>query len=377
MEKRISMTLVVCSILSLMLLLAGCQTVVPSSAIKNDTGLNPTKTTPATQPPPTPTATATAVFIPHRVENPALLSAPSLPTPAQDPLRFVFPTPALPPVSAWRPPLYPVPWAPTIYDHFYFSRPIAADEINWPSQNYRYGGEFFENVIHTGVDIPAPQGTPVLAAGSGKVVWAGYGVYRGGNDPTDPYGLAVTIRHDFGYQGQPLYTVYGHLDQVDVAVGQQVEAGDRLGLVGKTGRVTGPHLHFEVRLGDNNFYSTRNPELWVAPPLGWGILAGRMMDSNGQLVTKLPIIVTSLSNDQNWFGRSYGPDSVNSDPYYQENLVIGDLPAGKYNLRIAYAGLYFTQEIEIQPGLVTYFNFYGKGGFELGSPSEQEESLDK
>jgi murein DD-endopeptidase MepM/ murein hydrolase activator NlpD len=49
------------------------------------------------------------------------------------------------------------------------------------------------------------KGTPVIAAGSGKVIWAGYGVYRGGYDKTDPYGLAVTIRHDFGYQNQTLY----------------------------------------------------------------------------------------------------------------------------------------------------------------------------
>ena len=44
--------------------------------------------------------------------------------------------------------------------------------------------------------------------------------------PTDPYGLAVTIRHDFGYKNQTLYTVYGHLDQVDVALGQHVELGE-------------------------------------------------------------------------------------------------------------------------------------------------------
>jgi murein DD-endopeptidase MepM/ murein hydrolase activator NlpD len=261
-----------------------------------------------------------------------------------------------------------VPWAPTIYDHFYFSRPISADEINWPSQNYRYGGEFFEDVVHTGVDIPAPKGTTVLATGSGKVIWAGYGVYRGGNDPTDPYGLAITIRHDFGYKNQILYTVYGHLDRVDVALGQHVELGEPLGVVGETGRVTGPHLHFEVRLGSNDFYSTRNPELWIAPPQGWGVLAGRVMDSNDQLVTRQPIIVTSQSNGQNWFGRSYGPESVNSDPYYQENLVIGDLPAGKYTLRVAYAGVYYTQEIEVQAGLVNYFYFRGKGGFEIGPP---------
>jgi murein DD-endopeptidase MepM/ murein hydrolase activator NlpD len=357
-------------------LLAACQPTVIPPAFEKNVAVTPSVTGSVIQPASTLTATTTAVFIPSQKEDSTIPPTPVLPTPVPDPLRFVFPTPAPPPVSAWRPPLYPVPWAPTIYDHFYFTRPIAADEINWPSQNYRYGGEFFEDVIHTGVDIPAPEGTPVLAAGQGKVVWAGYGVYRGGNDPTDPYGLAVTIRHDFGYQDQPLYTVYGHMNQVDVAVGQHVETGDQLGLVGKTGRVTGPHLHFEVRLGNNDFYSTRNPELWLAPPIGWGILAGRLMDSNGQLIPQLPIIVTSLANNQNWFGRSYGLEAVNSDPYYQENLVIGDLPAGKYTLRVAYAGLYFTQEIEIQAGLVSYFNFYGKGGFELDSPPEQQESLD-
>ena len=360
-----------CFFCGILVLISACKPTVSTSVLDGGASTQAVAIASPSLPPPTPTSTPTLVFIPSSKQEPNLLPTSAVPTPALDPLRFVFPTPARPPVSAWRPPLYPVPWAPTIYDHFYFSRPIAADEINWPSQNYRYGGEFFEDVIHTGVDIPAPQGTSVLAAGAGRVVWAGYGVYRGGNDPTDPYGLAVTIRHDFGYQDQALYTVYGHLDQVDVAVGQHVEAGEPIGLVGETGRVTGPHLHFEVRVGNNDYYSTRNPELWVAPPQGWGILAGRVMDSNGQLVSEVPLIVSSLTNDQNWFGRSYGPEAVNSDPYYQENLVIGDLPAGRYTLRIAYAGVYHTQEIEIQAGLVSYFYFYGKGSFELGTPPQK------
>ena len=375
MEKILPGNMIRCVFLSLIsLLLAACQPASTPIAFQKIISDTPSISKSTLQPVSTPTATATAVFIPAQEEE-NIPPTPILPTLVPDPLRFVFPTPAPAPVSAWRPPLYPVPWAPTINDHFYFTRPIAADEINWPSQNYRYGGEFFEDVIHTGVDIPAPEGTPILAAGPGKVVWAGYGVYRGGNDPTDPYGLAVTIQHDFGYQDQHLYTVYGHMSEVDVVFGQHVETGARLGLVGKTGRVTGPHLHFEVRLGKNDYYSTRNPELWVAPPIGWGVLAGRIMDSNGQLVPKLPIIVTSLANNQNWFGRSYGLEAVNSDPYYQENLVIGDLPEGKYTLRIAYAGLYFTQEVEIQAGLVNYFYFYGKAGYKLGPPPEQE-SLD-
>ena len=292
-----------------------------------------------------------------------------LPTPVPDPLRFVFPTAQAAPVSAWRPPLYPAPWALSPYDHFYFSRPIAADQINWPSQNYRYGGEFFQDVVHTGVDIPAPKGTPVLAAGSGKVIWAGYGVYRGGYDTTDPYGLAVTIRHDFGYHGQTLYSIYGHLDEIDVVEGQLVQTGDILGQVGETGKVTGPHLHFEVRLGENNFFATRNPELWIVPPVGWGVLAGQILDSNGWPVEAQPVVVTSAVTGQNWFSQSYGAAGpVNQDLYYQENLVVGDLPEGRYIIRISYAGRSYDDEVQIYPGKVSYFYFYGKGGIKIAPP---------
>jgi murein DD-endopeptidase MepM/ murein hydrolase activator NlpD len=64
---------------------------------------------------------------------------------------------------------------------------------------------------------------------------------RGGYDETDLWAVVV-IRHDFGYQGQML-SIYGHLDQIDVA-GQYVTTGQQIGLVGETGQVTGPHLHF-------------------------------------------------------------------------------------------------------------------------------------
>jgi murein DD-endopeptidase MepM/ murein hydrolase activator NlpD len=332
--------------------------------------LTPTTLTDTPQSNIIPSASPTAVLElsqPQQTKAPLLGAA--LPTAPPEPLRFVFPSPQPAPVSAWRPPLYPTPWALSPYDHFYFSRPIAADQINWPSQNYRYGGEFFEDVIHTGVDIPAPLDTPVLAAGAGKVIWAGYGVYRGGYDTTDPYGLAVVIRHEFGYHGQDLYTIYGHLKEIDVIEGQFIQTGVQLGLVGETGRVTGPHLHFEVRLGENSFFATRNPELWIVPPVGWGVLAGQILDSNGRYVSAQPIVVTSSTTGQNWFSRSYGvPGPVNSDPYYLENLVVGDLPAGSYLLRLNYAGVSYTDTIEIYAGQVNYFYFNGKDGFEVAPP---------
>ena len=151
----------------------------------------------------------------------------------------------------------------------------------WPSLDYRYGGVFFKpSAVHTGIDIPAKLGTSVLASGPGEVVWAGWGLYSG--DPSnqdDPYGLAVVILHDFGYQDLPLYTVYAHLDQVDVVPGQWLQTGDMLGNVGETGFTTGPHLHFEVRLGNNTYFNTSNPELWLVQPQGWGVLAARITDS--------------------------------------------------------------------------------------------------
>ncbi|HQK92642.1 MAG TPA: peptidoglycan DD-metalloendopeptidase family protein [Armatimonadota bacterium] len=89
---------------------------------------------------------------------------------------------------------------------------------------------------HTGVDISAPTGTDVAAAGSGVVCKAAYG-YNGG------YGNMVVVNH-----GNGRATLYAHLSSISVRVGQTVTAGQKLGEVGSTGRSTGPHLHFEVRI---------------------------------------------------------------------------------------------------------------------------------
>lgn len=360
-----------------LLLLTACNTT--SITTSSQTATNPTKVevlgtiSVSSTPQPTPTGVLADDDQSDHLDPLSTPAEPAsvIPSPGVDPLRLIFPTPGTGRVSAWRPPLYPIPWVPTTHDHFYFARPIAADQVNWPAADYRYGGEFFEDVVHTGVDIPVLERTPVQAAGPGKVVWAGYGIYRGGHDETDPYGLAVTIRHDFGYQDLALYTLYGHLSEIDVVIGQHVNTGERLGLSGSTGKVTGPHLHFEVRLGKNDFFTTRNPELWIAPPQGWGILAGRIMEANGELLRGQYIIV-SAPDGRNWFAKTYGPGPVNSDPYYQENLVIGDIPAGKYTIRTAYAGVYHTGDVMIEPGLVSYVEFWGWHGFETTLPTSTE-----
>jgi murein DD-endopeptidase MepM/ murein hydrolase activator NlpD len=89
---------------------------------------------------------------------------------------------------------------------------------------------------HEGIDLPAPTGTPVLAAAGGDVVYAGDGI-RG-------YGNLVVLQHP-----GDMLTVYAHNSALFVAQGQTVRAGERIALVGQTGHATGPHLHFEVRQG--------------------------------------------------------------------------------------------------------------------------------
>jgi len=329
--------------------------------------------TPTTAITKTPTLTSTATLSPTPPNTPTLnmaTVAPTMDLKKVAPLEIAFPTIEPEDPLNWRPPLYPIPWAISEHDHFYFSRPVSANTINWPLWNYRYGGTFagWDGVIHTGIDIDAPLGTPVRAAASGRVVWAGYGLYNGTYDTKDPYGLAVTLVHDFGYQGEKLYTIYAHMNEVYVETNQMVNAGDILGIVGQTGATTGPHLHFEIRWKQNMFNSTLNPELWVAPPQGWGVLAARIMNTSGSFFTSQDVTIQRSDRKQTWIVRTYGDKFVHSDPYYGENLVLSDLPAGNYVVSIEYEKTTYKYNITINSGAVTYFRFKGKEGFYTDLP---------
>jgi murein DD-endopeptidase MepM/ murein hydrolase activator NlpD len=290
--------------------------------------------------------------------------------PSPVPFQFNIPTPGAEPISGWRPPLYPIPWAVSPYDHFYFARPIAADQVNWPIPDYRYGGVFFASVVHTGIDIPTPEGTPIMAAGPGTVVWVGWGLFtETPGNLADPYGIAVGIRHDFGYNDQQLYTIYAHMSKAIAVVGQHVETGEIIGLVGSTGATTGPHVHFEVRYPINSFQHTYNPELWIAPPQGWGVLVGRVLDSKGKILQSTDVHLRSEETKKTFTVKTYGiGGAINSDPYYNENLVLGDLPAGIYKITLTFEKKEKQTWVEIFPGQVTYFTFEGDSGFGTERP---------
>jgi murein DD-endopeptidase MepM/ murein hydrolase activator NlpD len=104
------------------------------------------------------------------------------------------------------------------------------------SSSYGYRSDPFTGAgaMHSGLDFPGPLGTPILAAAPGRVTFVGQ---RSG------YGNVVEIDH-----GQGILTRYAHLSGFTARVGEQVTAGQQIAKMGSTGRSTGSHLHFEVRL---------------------------------------------------------------------------------------------------------------------------------
>jgi len=99
---------------------------------------------------------------------------------------------------------------------------------------------------HGGIDIAAPIGTSIQSAADGEVISAG---------PASGFGLWVRVRHDDG-----AVSVYGHINEFIVNVGQRVAAGQQIATVGNRGQSTGPHLHFEVSDAGGN---RLNPSQWL------------------------------------------------------------------------------------------------------------------
>ncbi|AXI89138.1 M23 family metallopeptidase [Streptomyces griseoincarnatus] len=112
-----------------------------------------------------------------------------------------------------------------------FVSPIPGSYV---STAYQSGGAIWSSGSHTGIDFHAASGTPVQSVGVGTVVEAGWG---------GAYGNQVVIKMHDG-----TYTQYAHLSSVFVSAGQEVTAGQQIGLSGATGNVTGAHLHFEARM---------------------------------------------------------------------------------------------------------------------------------
>jgi murein DD-endopeptidase MepM/ murein hydrolase activator NlpD len=267
---------------------------------------------------------------------------------------------------------YEAPLALERHDHFLLAQPIEYENIFWTTADYRYGYFVKEyGNLHRGLDLPAIEGTPILASGDGEVVFSGYGLVYGGGAKNDPYGISVKIKHTLKHEGQTIYTVYCHLERSLVKAGQKVTTGQIIGTVGMTGNTSGPHLHYEVRVLGDYGQVYQNPELWLVPAVDHGVIAGRIVNRYGYLLNGWKFILTSVTTGRDWVISAYDPEIIayhENDSYFRENYVISDIPAGSYQFSMWYNGVYYTSTIEILPGLVNYVNFNGTEGFEKSIP---------
>lgn len=249
--------------------------------------------------------------------------------------------------------------------HFLLQRPIGPDGKQAIERSYPYGStQAGKREPHHGVEFANPQGTAVLAGADGKVIFAA-------NDKDvilawvpAYYGNVIVLEHHFpGFQ-QTVYTLYAHLYKIEVKVGQQVGAGERIGQVGATGKAIGSHLHFEVRLGSNDYKSNRNPELWLAPLPGTGVLAGRIEDQKGNALPGRVNIQRMVNGVLDPLSVA-APDTyvtkelqaVRADDVWREGFTAGELPVGDYRLTLVYNGTIYEKMIKIEPGRLTLVRF--------------------
>lgn len=312
----------------------------------------------------TPSATATWTLFPTNTLRPSATptSTPTptntLPpaTPIANALLATLTDPLGTPLATWTPP--PPNPAAQIADHYVFSRPIADGATNWIDRTYPYGGTAGGRLeIHHGVEFVNPGGTPILAVEAGTVFYAGDDTSTVFGPYPNYYGHVVVVQHAVTTpDGRPVYSLYGHMDRFEVQTGQTVNRGQQLGTVGATGIAMGPHLHFEVRVGDPyNFGATRNPELWIRPYPTFGTLAGRTLDAAGNRLYEVTIRAQSARITRYAF--SYAGDEVNPDSVFGEHYTLGDLPADYYEISVTANGrVRYRQVVYVYPNRTTWLD---------------------
>jgi murein DD-endopeptidase MepM/ murein hydrolase activator NlpD len=252
----------------------------------------------------------------------------------------------------------------------WFQRPVGEGDNRYIDQTYRYGSTMGGNFQqHQGIEFNNPDGTPVFAVDGGEVALAGR---------AEAGALTVAIRHDSTIAVRDstfrIYSVYYHNSALEVTAGQRVERGQLISRVGNTGRATNDHLHLEVHAVPEGLPIsavvdslqrfppwTTNPELWIEPLPGTGIVAGRVLDSRGAAVPQARIYGIRKARPRETplgFAETYG-DRAHPHPLYREHFALGDVPPGQYTLRAMKDGRAIGRPVEVtvEPGRVTWVEF--------------------
>jgi hypothetical protein len=242
-------------------------------------------------------------------------------------------------------------------EHLWLARPFAPRYQQLPAYSFLYGSDGGGRYrLHTGIDIGNPLGSPVLAGHNAEVYYAGTDAVRVFGPQPDFYGKVVVLRVARP-DAKPIFVLYAHLNEVFVQTGARVHAGDVIGKVGMTGIAVGPHLHVEVRLSTPELENARNPELWLQPLAGRGVLAGRVSGPDGQPVTGA--VVHLYRGDQLLRTSATYPDLewINPDDAWQENFVFSDLPAGQYRMVVSDGKRNLAVNATVKAGEVAFAEF--------------------
>jgi len=252
---------------------------------------------------------------------------------------------------------------PSGREHFWLQRPVRPADNPHLDQTYTYGSTMGGNFQqHQGVEFNVPEGTEIRAAGDGVVAFAG---------EAEAGALTVVIRHDQKLDEAFLWTAYYHNVELKVEAGDTVAANDVIALAGNTGRATNDHLHLEVHTTPEDDVRavvdpdvryppfSRNPQLWIKPLPGTGVIAGRVFGSDGEPVpgariygvTKPQPIETPFS-----FAETY-EDRAHPDPTFGEHFVIGDVPIGEYVLGVEIEGAKVFRKVAVEEERVTEVEF--------------------
>lgn len=249
----------------------------------------------------------------------------------------------------------------------WFRRPIALTDNSFIDQTYRYGSTMGGNFQqHQGVEFNNPDGTPVLAIGSGTVVYAG---------PAEAAALTVTIRHDTSVTANGkryrLFSTYYHNSVLNVKLGRKVAKGAVIARVGNTGRATNDHLHLEISASPSDSIGlvvdslqrfppyTSNPELWIEPLPNTGIVAGQVFDSTGAPVRQARIYGITKRDPADTpysFAETYG-DKAHSHPLYGEHFAVSDVPPGTFMMGTEIDGKRVFRQVTVEPGKLTWVVF--------------------
>ena len=251
--------------------------------------------------------------------------------------------------------------------HTWFARPVAARDQPYIDQTYRYGSTMGGNFQqHQGVEFNGGEGTVTRAIGDGQVVLAG---------PAEAGALTVVIRHDRQLEvgGVPyfVFSAYYHHSALLVEPGQRVTAGQPIGRIGNTGRATNDHLHLEVHAvpfdsaglvvdpAERYPRFSTNPELWISPLPGTGIVAGQVWTADGERVGQARVygLVKGAPQETPFaFAETYG-SRARGTPAYQEHFAVGDVPAGEYVLYVEFGDRRVVRRARVDPGRMTWVEF--------------------